>query len=153
MELIHSHLSPVNTPEGRWLTEPVHNMSLMQQFAINTAFKDLKQGGLISVNGPPGTGKTTLLRDVIAQNIVERAKVLSSFTRAKDGLTADGLLVDSLTGFEMVVASSNNAAVENISKELPQLSSLGNSYADISFLRPIANQVSAGEKRCFTASK
>lgn len=147
MELIHSHLSPVNTPEGRWLTEPVHNMSLMQQFAINTAFKDLKQGGLISVNGPPGTGKTTLLRDVIAQNIVERAKVLSSFTRAKDGLTADGLLIDSLTGFEMVVASSNNAAVENISKELPQLSSLGNSYADISFLRPIANQVSAGEKK------
>lgn len=147
MELIHSQLNPVNTPEGRWLTEPAHNMSLMQQFAINTAFKDLKQGGLLSVNGPPGTGKTTLLRDIIAQNIVERAKVLSSFTRAKDGLTSDGLLVDSLTGFEMVVASSNNAAVENISKELPLLSSVGDNYSDISFLRPIANQVSTGEKR------
>ncbi|MBF4285907.1 hypothetical protein EAY45_24440, partial [Vibrio anguillarum] len=64
--LIHNHLNPKETPEGRWLTEPAHNMSLMQQFAINTVFKELKTGGVISVNGPPGTGKTTLLRDIIA---------------------------------------------------------------------------------------
>lgn len=131
--LIHNHLNPKETPEGRWLTEPAHNMSLMQQFAINTVFKELKTGGVISVNGPPGTGKTTLLRDIIAQNIVERAKVLASFSKASDGLSPEGFLVEELTDFEMVVASSNNAAVENISKELPQAKSIAGRYADTSF--------------------
>lgn len=131
--LIHNHLSPKETPEGRWLTEPAHNMSLMQQFAINTVFKELKTGGVISVNGPPGTGKTTLLRDIIAQNIVERAKVLASFSKASDGLSPEGFLIEELTDFEMVVASSNNAAVENISKELPQAKSIADRYANTSF--------------------
>ncbi|TCV24389.1 superfamily I DNA and/or RNA helicase [Vibrio crassostreae] len=145
--LIHQHLSPKETPEGRWLTEPAHNMSLMQQFAINTVFKELDTGGLISVNGPPGTGKTTLLRDIIAQNIVERAKVLASFSKARDGLSPEGFLVKELTDFEMVVASSNNAAVENISKELPQAKSIADRYANTSFFRSVANQVSADEKK------
>lgn len=147
MTLIHSHLSPTLTPEGRWLTEPEYNMSLMQQFAINTVFKDLQQGGLLSINGPPGTGKTTLLRDIIAQNIVERAKVIASFDKATDGLDQNGLLIDKLTGFEMVVASSNNAAVENISKELPLLSSIGHHFSNTSFFKPVANQLRAREKK------
>lgn len=145
--LIHKHLNPKMTPEGRWLTEPVHNMSLMQQFAINTVFTELKTGGVISVNGPPGTGKTTLLRDIIAQNIVERGKVLASFSKARDGLNPEGFLVEELTDFEMVVASSNNAAVENISKELPQTKSIGSRYLDTSFFRSVANQISAAEKK------
>ncbi|EGR0230465.1 hypothetical protein XM72_c12014 [Vibrio vulnificus] len=145
--LIHNHLNPKETPEGRWLTEPAHNMSLMQQFAINTVFKELKAGGVISVNGPPGTGKTTLLRDIIAQNIVERAKVLASFSKASDGLSPEGFLVKELTDFEMVVASSNNAAVENISKELPQAKSIADRYVNTGFFRSVANQVSADEKK------
>ncbi|MGY3569343.1 AAA domain-containing protein [Vibrio paucivorans] len=145
--LIHDRLNPKETPEGRWLAEPAHNMSLMQQFAINTAFKDLDVNGLLSVNGPPGTGKTTLLRDIIAQNIVERAKVLASFSKAGEGLTSDGLLVEALTGYEMVVASSNNAAVENISKELPQKKSVADRYEDIGFFRPLSNQVNADESK------
>ncbi len=145
--LIHNHLNPKATPEGRWLTEPAHNMSLMQQFAINTVFKELKIGGLISVNGPPGTGKTTLLRDIIAQNIVERAKVLASFSKVSDGVSPEGFLVEELTDFEMVVASSNNAAVENISKELPQAKSIAARYTNTSFFRSVANQVSADEKK------
>ena len=52
----------------------------MQQFAINATFDQ----DVFSVNGPPGTGKTSLLRELIAQNIVARAKILSRFTMAKD---------------------------------------------------------------------
>ncbi|EOC1853204.1 AAA domain-containing protein [Vibrio parahaemolyticus] len=147
MPLIRKRLAPDQTPEGRWLSDPAHNMSLMQQFAINTAFNDLDKGGLLSVNGPPGTGKTTLLRDIVAQNLVDRAKILASLAHAKDGLTQDGYLIDELTGFEMVVASSNNAAVENISRELPMQKSLADCYKDVQFFKPVANQLKAKERK------
>ncbi len=67
-ERIVSDLHPVNTPMAHWLDEPGHAMSLMQQFAINNVFSTLADSGLFSVNGPPGTGKTTLLRDIFAEN-------------------------------------------------------------------------------------
>lgn len=147
LALIADHLHPANTPEGRWPSDPAHNMSLMQQFAVNTSLKELQDDGIISVNGPPGTGKTTLLRDIIAQNIVKRAKVLVGFSHAKDGLTKNGLLDESLTGFEMVVASTNNAAVENISKELPQVKSLATEYRSCRYFQPVANQMCAEKEK------
>ncbi|MCU6665661.1 DEAD/DEAH box helicase [Silvania hatchlandensis] len=136
-------LHPAKMPQGRWPAEPDHAMSLMQQFAINTAVEELAEGGILSVNGPPGTGKTTLLRDLIAHNIVERAKVLARFNKIEDTLDPQGFIVPELTGFEMVVASSNNAAVENISKELPQKKSLAKEFQTFEYLFPTANQIAA----------
>lgn len=143
LELIIKHLKPDLTPLGRWPESPKYNMTLMQQFAINTACKELKNEGLISVNGPPGTGKTTLLRDVIAKNVTERASVLAQLGTAVEGITSEGYLIKELTGYEMVVASSNNAAVENISKELPLVSSLGKEFAELDHYKPLANQLNA----------
>lgn len=143
LKCIIDTLHPSNMPLGRWPSEPEHPMSLMQQFAINTATKELSEGGLLSVNGPPGTGKTTLLRDIIAHNIVERAKVLSGFKKVSDTLDHEGFIVSELTGFEMIIASSNNAAVENISKELPQKKSLAEEFDALDYLLPTANQIAA----------
>ncbi|WP_318385545.1 DEAD/DEAH box helicase [Enterobacter sp.] len=136
-------LHPWKMPLGRWPSEPSHPMSLMQQFAINTAVEELEEGGVLSVNGPPGTGKTTLLRDLVAHNLVERATELMGFSTVDDTLDTDGFIVAKLTGFEMIVASSNNAAVENISRELPQLASLAEEFRDLDYLSPTANQVAA----------
>lgn len=130
-------------PLGRWPSDPEHAMSLMQQFAINTTIEELDEGGLLSVNGPPGTGKTTLLRDLIAYNIVERAQVLSGFNNVDDTLDPVGFIVPELTGFEMIIASSNNAAVENISHELPQKKSLAEEFRSFDYLSPTANQIAA----------
>lgn len=140
---IIDQLHPMKMPQGRWPSEPEHAMSLMQQFAINTAVEELNESRIVSVNGPPGTGKTTLLRDLVAHNIVERAKVLSGYECVAETLDSAGFIVQPLTGFEMVVASSNNAAVENISKELPQLKSLAEEFKYLDYLAPTANQIAA----------
>ena len=152
---IIKHLSPTMNVDGRWFDEPHHMMSLMQQFSINAAFVDLQESGIFSVNGPPGTGKTTLLREMFAENIVRRANVLANLKHADDAFERDPIrtsnsqyykLKQDLTGFEMVVVSTNNAAVENISRELPQSGSLGKFWNEgkaPEYLKPIAYNVAA----------
>ncbi|QKK31334.1 ATP-binding protein [Rhizobium indicum] len=145
---------PCILENGRWLSEPHHAMSLMQQFAINSAIDDLSETGLFSVNGPPGTGKTTLLRDMFADNIVRRARILAALKTARDAFdgaprrvifsdrsTASiSALIPALAGFEMVVASSNNAAVENISRDLPKQSAIAKT-SSFQYLQTVAHKI------------
>lgn len=92
--------------------------------------------GIVGVNGPPGTGKTTLLRDVVASVVVARAEAMSGLSDPESAFQHAGKmrmgtswchlyrLKEEIKGHEIVVASSNNKAVENISKELPGLAAL-----------------------------
>lgn len=153
--LLMRNLALNRMPAGRWPGEDEQSMSLMQQFAINTLDETLTETGLYSVNGPPGTGKTTMLRDLVARNVVKRAKVLASlpspgaafgedvYANIDDQLKPIKTLIPELTGFEMVVASSNNAAVENVTRELPQSKALGAAYHDLAYLKPVGQKLAA----------
>ncbi len=65
--LIADRCAPRHINRGHWPGDPAHTMSLMQQFAVNSIFEQVRDSGIFSVNGPPGTGKTTLLREVFAE--------------------------------------------------------------------------------------
>lgn len=115
-------------PPGRWPEKPEYGLSLLQTIAVNVAAEQ-KQNPVVAVNGPPGTGKTTLLKDIIAERFVARTDALLELASESDWLLkpdASEVIMSS----SIVVASSNNKAVENISKELPSLSKLAKQYRD-----------------------
>ncbi len=150
---LKNNLSPHNYPDGCWPSD--YTLSLMQQFAVNNIFNNLAeniQEGMFSVNGPPGTGKTTLLRDIIAPIIVKRAKELIKITNPSEAFNKVGSLeinenyspwlyepIESITNGGIVIASSNNGAVENISKELPLKEEVSKQYSSkISYFKSVA---------------
>ena len=121
--------NPKVLPYGRWPSK--FNLSFMQQIAVNIAKENPKD--IFSVNGPPGTGKTTLLKDIIANNIVERAvkfcesnHVNDIFEKVvgRDGTSFYYTIPSDIAVYGMLVLSSNNKAVENITLELPNISSV-----------------------------
>jgi hypothetical protein len=138
LELIKKNSGVRRLPRGRWPSDPSQSMSLMQQFAINTAIKHQDTNFLLSVNGPPGTGKTTLIKEIIAHIVTERASKLASFDSVDQTIDANGYLDESLQGFEILVASSNNAAIKNISEELPLLSSIHSSFSHLNYLKKVS---------------
>lgn len=129
-------LQPKYYPLGRFPSNPDYALSLMQQIAVNLALE--KSTNISSVNGPPGTGKTTLLKDVFADLVVQQA--LSICQLADKSIPGSlvywrnaklGVLPDLISDKNIIVASSNNGAVQNIVMELPKQEEIGIEFQDL----------------------
>lgn len=139
-------LDPEHLPSGRWPSPSRHHLMLGQQAAVSGVLARISNAeGLAAVNGPPGTGKTTLLGDIIAEIVVRRAERICSFNKpwsilegktSCDGLAVYPIKENVVCGSGIVVSSNNNSAVENITLDLPARSKIaedehpGASYFD-----------------------
>ncbi|CDM62419.1 MULTISPECIES: DEAD/DEAH box helicase [Rhizobium] len=135
-------------PSARWPSD--FSLSPQQQVAVNELFARLENGGVFSINGPPGTGKTTLLMDVVAEIIARRAEILRRYDDPLTAFTPVGgggaqFMIDhALHDFLIAVASSNNGAVANLTLELPKREKIGKRYGDrLSYLSGLAQNLMA----------
>ena len=95
---------------------------------------------LIAIEGPPGTGKTSLLKEIIANKIVERTNLIlknweqefsycTYFTNSYYQI--DWFLNNKDTIKSIVVSSKNGEAIENVGKEINK---------EIKYMYPLAKE-------------
>lgn len=123
-------LAPGTGPDGRWPALARGRDLTTSQRVAAVEMSDRMVGAssaVVAINGPPGTGKSSLLREFVAQQIVKRAAAIAALgpDRAfKVQTIKDGDILRThpdIAGFEIVVASSNNKAVANVADVLNQV--------------------------------
>jgi hypothetical protein len=156
MDALWRNTAPRLAPPGRWPMSSAQPLYFSQQHAVNIALESFANNTtpIFAVNGPPGTGKTTLFRDVIAAVLVNRARILAGLdhpelafkSRPAHWKTAGyqrsiSLWREDLLGFEIVVASSNNRAVENVTLEIPAKRAIGREFSKIDYFADFATRL------------
>ncbi|MBW9152357.1 AAA domain-containing protein [Clostridium estertheticum] len=103
LPLIQNEIVEMNKHCGQMSGE--YPLSSSQRECINH-FTNMADGEILAVNGPPGTGKTTLLQSIVANMYVERALKMEKAPI-------------------IVASSTNNQAVTNIIESFGKISVIG----------------------------
>lgn len=152
-EIFYDILQPKNYPIARFPSNPQFSLAFMQQVAVNLSI-GFDNNQIRSVNGPPGTGKTTLLKDIFAELIVEQsyeiAKNSLKYITGNDSTkymdnAAIGIMPKNVAEKCIVVASSNHSAIQNIVNELPLSKKIDKEFIDsivsADYFKEIANSL------------
>ncbi len=149
-------VSVARLPSARWPTPAKFPLVLAQQAAVAQILHVLgRDGGTIGVNGPPGTGKTTLLCDVIAEVVTDRARRIAALGKPADlfddkvemaGKNFFPLKAKIVAGTAIVVSSTNNNAVKNITQELPARQKLSGEFGPAAYFEDVIREVFVAQK-------
>lgn len=148
-------LQPKNYPLSRFPSNIQFAPSFMQQVAINLSI-GYDSNNMRSVNGPPGTGKTTLLKDIFSELLLKQSYEIIQLKNKKIAGNDEtvywdngsckasiGVLPSQIAENGIIVASSNNGAVKNIVDELPLISEIDESLVEdlkeIDYFKDISN--------------
>jgi hypothetical protein len=146
-------IAPARTPLGKWPSQGSRPLALLQQAAVNLAVNGDEHARLLPVNGLSGAAKTTLLRDIVVALVVERAQAMSELSNPNDAFahigkvrTTSGFanhyaLDDALKGFEIVVATSSDKAVEGIGIELPSIEAIDAERPELRYFKTISDNL------------
>jgi superfamily I DNA and/or RNA helicase len=148
-----SHIMlPGSYPLGRYPSNTQYALSFMQQVAVNLS-TSVDPNSIRSVNGPPGTGKTTLLKDLFADLIVQQAKDICRLGQKelpRDLKGIIGVIPEVISDNGIVVVSSNNSAVQNIVNNVPLEKDIDKSLlpklVKADYFREISNSTLSWEK-------
>ncbi|WP_407314275.1 AAA domain-containing protein [Desulfosporosinus sp. SB140] len=136
-EVLNKYISPEDTAKYNPFDSIMksslllHLGSYTEEYPVNfkqwSILQLVKKVKLLAVSGPPGTGKTTLLKEIAANEFVQKAVILTENWDApwlevmyKNNTFATIPDLEKISRHSMVVASTNNAAVDNIGNELAQ---------------------------------
>lgn len=106
----------------------------------------INDNDLIAIEGPPGTGKTSLLKEIIANKIVERADlILKNWDKKFEANNYYGTTYYNIDWYNnnentiksVVVSSKNSEAIENVGKEINQ---------EIKYMFPVARKYQRTQK-------
>ncbi|HVS98215.1 MAG TPA: AAA domain-containing protein [Puia sp.] len=167
-------------PPGRWPSDPRHSLYSAQYAALGIALGCLGPSAhsrqpqvphpspsalhrqaqvphpspslLLAINGPPGTGKSTLLREIIANAVVTRARRLLAGRQTILFETKRRPISDRCGYYRpdpsiiandgIVISGNNNGAIENISRQLPLAQTIHrDSFPDAEYFSPFATNV------------
>ncbi|HMH23663.1 MAG TPA: AAA domain-containing protein [Puia sp.] len=152
-ETLFACLDPQRQSPGRWPAPPAFGLYSAQQAALHLAIStDRQRTRLMGINGPPGTGKTTLLREIVSDIVVGRARRLLKTDVTKLFSTRQNEIAEYARYYMfdkkvfgndgILVSSNNNSAVENISKELPALKSIdAEIFGDADYFSSVAQNL------------
>ncbi|MFG6935528.1 AAA domain-containing protein [Burkholderia pseudomallei] len=149
-------VSAARLPSARWPAPSKYPLVLAQQAAVAEVLRTLSpDSGILGVNGPPGTGKTTLLCDVIAEIVTERARRIAALAKPAAlfeesvqiaGMKFSPLKHDVIDGTSIVVTSNNNNAVKNITQELPARAKISGEFEPVAYFDEVIREIFRAQK-------
>lgn len=149
-------VSAARLPSARWPAPSKYPLVLAQQAAVAEVLRTLSPDrGILGVNGPPGTGKTTLLCDVIAEIVTERAQRIAKLAKPAAlfeesvqiaGMKFSPLKHDVIDGTSIVVTSNNNNAVKNITQELPARAKISGEFEPVAYFDAVIREIFRAQK-------
>lgn len=147
-------LHPRRLPDTSWPSPDGEHPTLLQQLAIN-AIGELPPGSVLTVDGPPASGKTTLVRHAVAHALARRARLLVEIDDPEEAVRRHlaGEVELPLLEHSVVVAGHGNATPNTFAAQLcASAAARRGPPGSSSYFPEVAHALHGANPECKTAS-